>query len=66
MQRRRRPCLPVAAAIGPAATTHRDLNCARVVLAGGIPGAVRPLSRTDAVVPSQRVPSRPGTSQQVS
>jgi hypothetical protein len=34
---------------------HRNLNCAGVVVAGGIPGAVRPLSRTDAAVPSRPV-----------
>ena len=49
-----------------ASTTHRDLNCARGVVAGGIPGAVWPVTRMDTAVPFQPVPPRPGASRQVS
>ena len=41
------------------------LNCAGRVVAGGIPGAVSPLSRSDAQAPSRPVPPRPGASQRV-
>jgi hypothetical protein len=44
---------------------HRDLNCAGVVVAGGVPGTVTPLSRTDTLAPSRPVSPRPSASQQV-
>jgi hypothetical protein len=49
----------------PHGLPHRDLNCAGRVVAGGIPGAVSPLSRSDAQAPSRPVPPRPGASQRV-
>ena len=41
---------------------HQDLNGTRITVAGGIPGAVRPVSRTDAAAPSHPVLTYPWVS----
>jgi hypothetical protein len=52
----------IAPAIRSAVAARRDLNYPRGVVAGGIPGALRPLSRADAAASSHPVVARPGVS----